>query len=310
MDQKHYLVIKLGALGDFIQALGPMKSIRNAHRYDKITLLTTAPFESLALESGYFDSVMIDKKPKWFDLSGWYSLAQKFTDAGFDRVYDLQNNDRTSLYFKLFSKKPEWVGVAKGASHRNTSPERIRGSAFKGHVQTLSLAGINGVMIDDLSWMKSQTAHLDIPKPYILVVPGSSPQHPQKRWPSENYIALCHKISAQHITPVLIGTAAEQEILSLIENKVPGVLNLCAKTKIFDLPTLARGALAAIGNDTGPMHLIAPTGCRTLVLFSGKSNPARHAPLGQRVKTLQADDIGDLKVDDVWKDFWTHASSV
>ena len=39
------LVIKLGALGDFIYALGPMAAIRRHHKDARITLLTTAPFE-------------------------------------------------------------------------------------------------------------------------------------------------------------------------------------------------------------------------------------------------------------------------
>ena len=38
------LVIKLGALGDFLQALGPFAAIRHHHKEAKITLLTTAPF--------------------------------------------------------------------------------------------------------------------------------------------------------------------------------------------------------------------------------------------------------------------------
>src|SRR5580704_2648292 len=39
------LVIKLGALGDFVQALAAMEHIRAAHPKAHITLLTTPPFE-------------------------------------------------------------------------------------------------------------------------------------------------------------------------------------------------------------------------------------------------------------------------
>ncbi|SVC64277.1 uncharacterized protein METZ01_LOCUS317131, partial [marine metagenome] len=48
------LVIKLGALGDFIQACGPFKAIREHHSGAKITLLTTKPFASIAVASNYF----------------------------------------------------------------------------------------------------------------------------------------------------------------------------------------------------------------------------------------------------------------
>ncbi|HAQ33371.1 MAG TPA: ADP-heptose--LPS heptosyltransferase, partial [Rhodospirillaceae bacterium] len=54
MTASRILVIKLGALGDFIQAMGPFRVIREFHREARITLLTTAPFAALARECGYF----------------------------------------------------------------------------------------------------------------------------------------------------------------------------------------------------------------------------------------------------------------
>ena len=116
------LVIKLGALGDFIQALGPMKAIRNQHPEADITLLTTKPFVKFAEQSNYFNSIIIDERPKFYQIQKWNWLRNKFNKEKFTRVYDLQNNDRTGFYFNLFSPKPEWVGIAKGASHRNISP--------------------------------------------------------------------------------------------------------------------------------------------------------------------------------------------
>ena len=49
---RRVLVVKLGALGDFILALGPFAAIRTAHADAEITLLTTAPFVDLARMSG------------------------------------------------------------------------------------------------------------------------------------------------------------------------------------------------------------------------------------------------------------------
>ena len=63
--EERILVIKLGALGDFVQALGPMKAIRKAHPDAEITLMTSDPFSTLGILSGYFDHVMIDVKPKF-----------------------------------------------------------------------------------------------------------------------------------------------------------------------------------------------------------------------------------------------------
>jgi ADP-heptose:LPS heptosyltransferase len=294
---ENILIIKLGALGDFIQSLGPMQAIRKHHPKANITLLTTKPFISIAKQCGYFDRIEIDTRPKLLQPLKWLSLKKNLNNGKFSRVYDLQNNDRTGIYFKLFNPKPEWVGVAKGASHRNTSPERTAGLAFTGHQQTLGLAGIKNVKIDPLNWMDSDISQFDLQKPYALIVPGSAPQHPQKRWP--HYTPLCSELLKKNIHPVLIGTDAEKETLDYIERKNPAVVNLCGKTKLEDLPALARNAAFAIGNDTGPMHLIAPTGCKTLVLFSNASNPKRHAPLGDNVTTLQEDNLNSLSVETV-----------
>ena len=39
MPQENILVIKLGALGDFIYAIGPMQAIKRHHKTASITLL-------------------------------------------------------------------------------------------------------------------------------------------------------------------------------------------------------------------------------------------------------------------------------
>lgn len=301
--QEKILIIKLGAFGDFIQALGAMKAIRAHHSKAYITLMTTKPFAEFGKRCGYFDDVILDSKPKLFDIPGWISLRSKFLKAHYTRVYDLQNNDRTSFYFRLFPKykKPEWVGVAKGASHENSSPERTAGHAFDGHVQTLALAGITDLRIDTLDWINEDLTKFALTPPYALLIAGSAPQHPQKRWPAVLYGALANELLKDGIQPVLIGTAAEKDVTDLIAGLCPQALNLTGKTSLFEIAALAQKAVCAIGNDTGPMHLIAATGCPSLSLFSGHSKPHRHAPKGTHTKTLQSDPITDLTVNSVLK---------
>lgn len=293
------LVIKLGALGDFIQALGPMKAIRAHHPGAHITLLTTKPFEGFAKDSGYFDAVHLDKKPKWKNVGGWLALRRWLNREGFERVYDLQNNDRTSFYFKLFARRPQWVGVANGASHRNTSETRTAGHAFDGHVQTLALAGIQQVEIDDLSWIKADIEALGLQEPYVILVPGSAPDRPEKRWPAAYYADLAKILSAKGIQPVLLGTKAEEDATGYIKEQCPAALDLTGKTNLKQIIALGRRARACVGNDTGPMHMIAPTGCPCITLFSQHSNPQRHYPKGPDVVTLQKSDLKDLPVPEV-----------
>jgi len=63
VQQPRILVIKLGALGDFVQALAPMAAIRRHHPGAHITLLTTDPFVELAAASRWFDDIWVDSRP-------------------------------------------------------------------------------------------------------------------------------------------------------------------------------------------------------------------------------------------------------
>ncbi|MBI3512978.1 MAG: hypothetical protein HY060_02790, partial [Proteobacteria bacterium] len=77
----------------------------------------------------------------------------------------------------------------------------------------------------------------------------------------------------------------------------PEARDLAGETGLEDLVALGRGAALALGNDTGPMHLLAVAGAPALVLFSGASDPALCAPRGPRVAVLREPDLADLPVD-------------
>ncbi|MEM6810851.1 MAG: glycosyltransferase family 9 protein [Pseudomonadota bacterium] len=296
---KNILVIKLGALGDFICALGAMKAIREHHSEDHITLLTTKPFIEFAEKSGYFDKIETDQRPKLLQLKKWIGLRQQLNKGYYNRVYDLQNNDRTSIYFRLFSPKPEWVGAAKGASHHYDAPERTAGLPLDGLKLLLENAGIENIIVDPMDWIDTDISKLGLKENYALIVPGAAPSRPEKKWPTEKYIALCQEIADQDIQPVLIGGNAEVDIAKEIKAQCPSALDLTNQTSLFDIITLGRGAKIAIGNDTGPMHMIGPTGTPTIVLFSEFSNPKRNAPMGDQVIALQKEKFIDLNVSDV-----------
>ena len=305
MVRQNILVIKLGALGDFIYALGPMAAIRKHHAGDKISLLTTQPFVKMAQDCGYFDEILVDHRPKAFDIFGWFKLRSVLNAAQFSRVYDLQNNDRTALYFKLFSPKPEWVGAAKGASHQNASPERTAGHAFLGHRQTLAIGGIAPVELDQLDWFKSEVSDFGLKVPYVLLVPGCSAAHPEKRWPIEYFRVVIGKLILQGYQPVIIGSKEDKDTNDKVARGIDGVINLTGKTGLADIPKLAKGAVAAIGNDTGPMHMAAVSGCPVVMMFCNQTSSIKmHAPPKESgVEALEAMDLKDVSPQSVWASF-------
>ena len=294
------LVIRLSALGDFIMALPAMAAIRRYHPTAEITLLTTKPLAELGKRSGWFSHIEIDIKPGWRNLSAWWRLRRWLRAGRFDRVYDLQSQDRTAIYFRLFwpGRRPEWSGIAPGASHPHTDPGRRHMHALDIHAAQLAAAGIADIPPPDLSWLDESTSKLGLPSRIALLVPGSAPHRPAKRWPPESYAALARRLVAAKITPVIIGVAAEKPLADVIRTLCPKARDLTGQTSLFQIATLARRAQFAIGNDTGPMHLIAMVGCRVVSLFSDESNPARSAPRGD-VTVLLKPDLAELGVDEV-----------
>jgi ADP-heptose:LPS heptosyltransferase len=294
------LVIKLGALGDFILALGAMEAIRKHHKGARITLLTTRPFLDIAQRSGYFDDILIDARPKFYDVGQWLFLFRAFNKGGFTRVYDLQMNDRTAIYYRLFMNKPEWSGVIPGAPLFCPAPGLKKLHAFDRHREVLSVAGID-VQLPDISWMKADVSLLGAKKPYVLLIPGAAAHRPAKRWPANQYGALALKLAKQGRQPVILGGEAESEAVARIARTCPGALNLCGRTTLYDIAALAREAEAALGNDTGPTHIAAAAGCPTVALFClSESNPELSRPVGKSVRAIAADALEDVSVKTVW----------
>ena len=299
-DRGEILVIKHGALGDFLLAMGPFAAIRAHHSQARITLLTTQPFAEMALRSGHFDTIWCDSRAKAWNIAGWLAMRRRLRTGGFGRVYDLQTSSRSSAYFRYFAAaKPKWSGIAPGCSHPHANPGRNAMHTVERQREQLAMAGIEQVGAADLSWLDGDISHLLPDKPYALLVAGGSAHRPEKRWPAEAYGELATELNAAGYVPLLIGAAAEREALEEINALCPEALNLCGQTDFGQIAALARHGAAAVGNDTGPMHIIAAVGCAATVIFSAASNPAITAPRGPNVRLLQCTRMADLPVSDV-----------
>jgi ADP-heptose:LPS heptosyltransferase len=136
------------------------------------------------------------------------------------------------------------------------------------------------------------------PRPIVLLVPGAAPHRPAKRWPIEGYAALARALLDRGFAVRLIGGPAEIELGARIADEAPHVVNLIGRTSLFDIAALGAKASLAVGNDTGPMHLIAAAGAPTVALFSSDSDPALCAPRGQ-VAVLREAELRDLPVERV-----------
>ena len=332
---RRVLVIKLGAMGDFMQALGAMRVVRATHPSARITLLTTEPFEAFAKACPYFDIVEADGRPR--DIKGRTDLIRRLRAANYDMVYDFQNNDRTAQYFVgLTGKKPFWSGAAKGASHQHINPERAEMHNFDRLAEQLVHAGlgpkppgdptgwfIGQDLTPSLDWVRPafrdpprfQPAFFGLNGPYVLIIPGSSAEHLEKRWPVDRFISLSSWFADGGVTPVIVGGKAEGDISAQIQRREPRAKSIVGRTDLFQLATLCERALMAIGGDTGPMHLAAAARAPGVCLFAQEWNEemaldlqsvwnpktrlGRAAPRGGPMILLHAPALEQIGLDDV-----------
>lgn len=288
------LVIKLSALGDMVLALAAMQKIRAAHPGAHITLLTTPPYRKLMQKCPWIDEVQTDGRPA--DIRAFVGLMARLRRARYQRVYDLQANDRTNLYFQaLRPLPPPWSGMAFGCALPHRNPARMSMHTLERQAQQLEDAGIwpgaptlpGEAPAPEVGWMIDAPVRA-VQAPLALLVPGASARRPLKRWPAARYGDLARELLDQGFEVAVIGGESEKDLAAIIEARAPASQDLTGRTDLAQIAALGARASVAVGNDTGPLHLIAAAGAPTVALFSSQSDPDLCAPRGQ-VTVLRAD---------------------
>ena len=292
--RRRILVIKLSALGDFVLAFGPFAAIRAHHPNAHVTLLTTRPYAGLARRSPWFDEVWEEGRPDWTDIRGLARLLRRLRAGDFARVYDLQTSGRSSRYRWLVGRGAEWSGIARGASHAHANPERDALHTLERQREQLVQAGVVRFPVPEPAWLDADLGHLGLPERFALLVPGASPGRPSKRWP--HFPALAATLP---MPVVVVGTKGEASLAAAVRALRPDMLDVTGRTSLLELGTLARRAVLAVGNDTGPVHFAAAVGCPTLALFGADSDPRITAPRGERVRVLRRAPLSALAAEEV-----------
>lgn len=286
-----------------ILATSAFKAIRAHHPDDHITLMTTAPFVNLAEQMHLFDDIVVDQRPKFYQIPKILKTLNFLQNSGFSRVYDLQLVDRTNGYFYLLGhhrKTVEWVGSAKAASHPYRDPKMYQTYIQDRFRQLLHPAGILDLPSLDICFLATDCANFHPPEgPYAVLVPGASDAHQgRKRWSLARYADLAHYLwQHQGVTPVVVGGDGENN--AEILKKCPHAIDLTGKTSITDLISVMKNATLAVGNDTGPMQIAGACQIPVVTLFAGMHDPQVVGPRGSGYLHLQKEHLDDLSVSEV-----------
>ncbi len=273
--EQNILVVKLGAFGNIILSLAAFAAIRRHHAGARISVLTSAPYADWLRHASHTSiDVLVDPRPAWWDFAGLRRLRQ---DAGGRALQPgLRSADLGTVVPLLPSVPREapagMVGhrlrlLAAGPRSAAQCAARHRppaGSVAPGRDQRVS-AG-RPVLVP-----RRHRALRSCPPISRCWCPAARRTGWRSGGRPRRYQAL-----AARAWP----SAASRRSLSGARPRAGTgggrsrpAIDLIGQTSFGDLADLARAARFAVGNDTGPMHLIATAGCAAITLFSNDSNP-------------------------------------
>ena len=290
------LIIKLGSLGDVVQISGALRDIREHHKNEKITILTTSKYLNLFKNCPYVDDCLEDERLPRYNIFYLLRLRKIVNSLNFNKVYDLQNSNRTSFYRKFLFNVKDWSSSKDIPENKyNISVlQRFDEQLRKSNIQTLY------TLKPDFSWAaeKANSYNLDTDKKYVLFFPFCSKDLIHKRWPYfSELINLIQKNHPQYELVVAPGPGEIEEAKSL---DIKIALNNNLPLNFFELASLIKKSHLVIANDTGPAHMTAHLGARGFTLFGPHTTPEKVSIEREKFIALQTMDLKSLFADRVY----------
>ena len=260
------LVIRGGAIGDFILTLPVLAALRRQFPNTHLEVLGYPHIASLALHGGLVDAVRpVEAR----------ALAGFFADMG-------ELDDATGHYFSGFHIIISYLYDASGFFADNvracTKAQFIQGphrpdEAQPVHATEVFLKPLERLAIFDADPVPQlRFTGTDTPSPPVLAVhPGSGSE--KKNWPPGQWAKfLAHVMSGTDWTVLLIGGEAEGTRIHELAAPLPTSRVRFAQN--LPLPALAQSlhpCLGFIGHDSGITHLAAAVGLPGLALWADTS---------------------------------------
>ncbi len=286
------LVIRGGAIGDFLLTLPALSALRTAFPETHLELLSYPRVAELARTAGIVDGFRsIEARP----------LARFFArNATLDPEWSSYFESVNLIISYLFDPddifKTNIATVTKAqfiqAQHRPNESEDLHATAaFLKPLERLAIFDADPVPRINLSHTENLSGQ------WLAIHPGSGSE--KKNWPEANWAKMILGIVARRSTNILlVGGEAEGDRLDRIESAVPpNRVQLARNLSLSDLAELLLQCRAFAGHDSGITHLAAALGVPALCIW-GPNKDTIWRPLGSHVRILKAPkgDLSQLEV--------------
>lgn len=291
------LVIRGGAIGDFILTLPALTALRRHFAHARLDVLGYPRIAQLAVAGGLADRVEPIEAP---GLAAFFApnaeLPQRWADyfAGFDLIVSyLFDPDR------IFQRNVARCSSARFIAGPHRPDESRRLHATQVFLSPMEKLGVRGA--DSVPRLALQTA--GTPRPNRLALhPGSGSE--KKNWPEERWAELLGRLTRETGAEfLLVGGEVERERLQrLAANLSPQRLAIAQSRPLVELAEILQTCGGFVGHDSGISHLAAALGLPCVVLWAETPEEVWR-PLGRRVQILRdPEGIRRLSVERVWRE--------
>lgn len=298
-----FLILRGGAIGDFILTLPAIQALRDRWPDVHIELIGYPHIANLALAAGLVDHVdSLDRADiaRFFALRYTLDEKQEAYIRSFDLVISYLHDPSGSVKAHLVAAGAAQVIygsplVTEGhAIDHLMKPLEALAIYGEGPVPRLNLRG--APRAEEQAWLASQGLAV---RP-VALHPGSG--SPRKNWPLERFIELAARVRASGAgAPFFVIGEADAALAGVLAEKAADVPTLRDRTLVELAGVLAECA-AYVGNDSGVTHIAAALGIPVVALF-GPSDPDHWGPRGPNVTVIRASsgDPVEISLDAVWE---------
>jgi len=295
------LVVKPSSLGDVTHALPAVNLLRTGFPDSFISWIVNDELADVVRCCPGVDETIPFSRRRWGsarNVGELLAFVRSVRSRKYDVAVDFQGLLRSGL-ISFASRAPRRIGYAnarEGAilfyTERVTVPEEIKHAVDKNFHLVRQAFGLDGTpCFPSLRAPQSAEAEadrllaahdLDSVRPLVGVAPAA--RWNSKAWPTEFFARVLDTLATTRPDARfwLIGTADEkaigQALLEACTHAAPE--NLMGKTSLPTLIALLQRSKVVVTNDTGPMHLAAAVGVRTVAVF-GPTEPDLTGPYGQ-----------------------------
>ena len=292
------LVIRGGAIGDFILTLPVLRALRETFPETHVELLGYPRLAELARAGGIIDGYRsIEAGP----LAGFFARNGKLNPelcdyfASFSVIFSYLFDPDQIFHTNIArASKAQYIQ----GPHRPEENQDLHATAvFLKPLERLAIFDVDPV--PRLSLKGTGLPHTHQGK-WLAIHPGSG--SPTKNWPEENWLALIEKLAAETDWKfLLIGGEAEEDRVSRLFTVIPpGRSGMLIGMSLLDVAEMLVTVRFFMGHDSGISHLAAALGLSSLLLW-GPSNPKIWKPLHPETRILSAgEELAGLPVDRVY----------